>query len=204
MSGGPSREEREAQRRLEELQRQQTAQQQQFFTLAQTPDPLTERLRARDIAWMDWSEGKNGPIDVSKAPGLGPAISLFDRAKAGQQEERHGIGALRMGAQGTNADLANLLTEQRAARREQQAGGDLERAVATREAETTGSILPLASLQQSKQLGLAGLASGAAQDTLGTYASFTGRPRRRPFWQDMLLAGWQQGAQGASMGMGGP
>lgn len=203
MGSGPSREEKEAQRRLEELQRQQTATQQQFLTLASQPDPLTERLRQRDTAWLDWSEGKNGPIDVSKAPGLGPAISLFDRAKAGQQEERYGIGALRMGAQGTNADLANLLTEQRASRREQQAGGDLERAVATREAETTGSILPLASLEQSKRVGLAGIASGAAQDTLGTYASFTGRPRRRPFWQDMLLAGWGQGAQGAAAGMGG-
>lgn len=203
MGGGPSREEREAQRRLEELQRQQTQQQQQFLTLAAQPDPLTERLRQRDIAWMDWSEGRNGPIDAARAPGMGPALSLFDRARAGQQGERMGIGALRMGAHGTNADLANLLTEQRASRREQEAAGGLERAVATREAEVTGSILPLAQLQQQQRLGLAGLASGAAQDTLGTYASFTGRPRRRPFWQDMLLAGWQQGAQGASMGMGG-
>lgn len=203
MGGGPSREEKEAQRRLEELQRQQMAQQQQFITLASQPDPLTERLRQRDIAWLDWSEGKNGPIDVTKAPGLGPSLDLYSRAKAGQNEERYGIGALRMGAQGTNADLANLLTEQRAAKREQEAAGGLERAVATREAETTGSILPLASLEQNKRMGLAGLASGAAQDTLGTYAGFTGRQKRRPFWQDLLLAGWSQGAQGASMGMGG-
>ena len=208
MGGGPSREEKEHQKRLEEIQRQQAAQQTQYLQLAAAPDPLTERLRQRDMAWLDWSSGKDAsgnavPIDVAKAPGLGPALSLFDRAKAGQQGERMGIGALRMGAHGTNADLANLLTEQRAARREQEAAGGLERAVATREAETTGSILPLASLEQSKRMGLAGLASDAAQDTLGNMSSFVGRSKKRPFWQDVLLAGWSQGAQGASMGLGG-
>lgn len=203
MGGGPSRAEREHQQRLEQLQRQQAAQQQQFLTLAAQPDPLTERLRQRDIAWLDWADQKDTPIDVSRAPGLGPSLDLFSRARAGQQEERMGIGALRMGAQGTNADLANLLTEQRTARREQEAAGGLERAVAMRNAEVTGSILPLAQMQQQQRLGLAGLASGAAQDTLGNMSSFVGRPRRRPFWQDLLLAGWQQGAQGASMGMGG-
>lgn len=171
-------------------------------------DPLVERLRQRDLAFLDWADQKDAagnavPLDVQKAPGLGPALGLYESARRGQQEERHGIGALRMGAQGTNPDLANLLTQQRGARREQEAAGGLERAVATRQAEATGSILPLASLEQSKRMGLAGLASGAAQDTLGTYASFTGRQRRRPFWQDMLLAGWSQGAQAASMGMGG-
>lgn len=180
------------------------AQQQQFLTIAAQEDPLEARLRQRSMDWLDWSEGKSGPIDVSKAPGMGPSLDLFNRARAGQQEERMGIGALRMGAQGTNADLANLLTEQRAARREQDAAGQLEGAVATRQAEATGSAMPLVSLAQNRRMGLAGLASGAAQDTLGTNTSFLARPRRRPFWQDMLLAGWQQGAQGASMGMGGP
>lgn len=209
MGGGPSKEEKEHQRRLEEIQRQQAAQQQQFFTLAMEKDPLVERLRQRDMAFLDWADQKDAqgnavPLDVAKAPGLGPALGLFESARRGQQQERHGIGALRMGAQGTNADLANLLTEQRTARREQEAAGGLERAVAVRSAEATGSVLPLASLEQSKRMGLAGMASGAAQDTLGNMTSFVGRPRRRPFWQDMLLAGWQQGAQGASMGMGGP
>lgn len=208
MGGGPSQAEKEHQRRLEEIQRQQAAQQQQFFTLAMEKDPLVERLRQRDMAFLDWADQKDAqgnavPLDVAKAPGLGPALGLFESARRGQQQERHGIGALRMGAQGTNADLANLLTEQRAARREQEAAGGLERAVAVRSAEATGSVLPLASLEQSKRMGLAGMASGAAQDTLGNMTSFVGRPRRRPFWQDMLLAGWQQGAQGASAGMGG-
>jgi len=152
--------------------------------------------------WLDWSEGKKGPIDVTKAPGLGPSLDLYSRAKAGEQGERMGIGALRMGVEGSNPNLTSLLREQRQAHRERDAAGALEQAVAVNQADATGSIMPLVSLEQNKRMGLAGLASGAAQDTLGTYASFTGRPRRRPFWQDVILAGMGQGAQAASM-MGG-
>ena len=208
MGGGPSREEREHSRRLEDLQRQQQQQTQQFLTVAQQEDPLESRLRQRSMDWLDWGEGRGAdgttqPLDVRRAPGLGPSLGLFDAARRGQQEERHGIGALRMGAQGTNSDLANLLTEQRSARREQDAAGQLEGAVATRQAEATGSALPLVNLAQNRRMGLAGLASGASQDTLGTMTQFVGRQRRRPFWQEMALAGWSQGASLASMGTGG-
>lgn len=201
MGGGPSREEREHQRRLEQIQAQQAQQQTQLIQLAQQPDPLTERLRARDTAWLDWSEGKSGPIDVRRAPGLGPALSLFDSAKRGQQEERMGIGALRMGIQGSDPNLTSLLREQSQARREQEAAGGLEQAVAAREAEVTGSILPLASLQQNQRMGLASLASGNQQNTLNTLTQFVGRPRRRPFWQDLLLSGAAGASNAMSMGI---
>jgi len=208
MGGGPSREEREHQQRLEELQRQQVAQQQQFITLAAQPDPLTERLRQRDIAWLDWADQKDAqgnatPLDVTRAPGLGPSLDLFNRAKAGQQSERQGIGALRMGLNASDPNLTSLLNQQSQAHREQDAAGGLERAVAMRNAETTGSILPLAQMQQQQRMGLAGLASNNANDTLGNLTQFTGRQRRRPFWQDMLLAGWSSGANLAAGGFGG-
>jgi hypothetical protein len=203
MGGGPSREEREHTRRLEEIQRQQAQTQQQFLTLASQPDPLTERLRARDTAWLDWSEGKDAqgnavPIDVTRAPGLGPSLNLYNRARLGEENERYGIGALRMGVQGSNPNLANLLKEQRTAHRERDAAGALEQAVATREAETTGSVLPLASLQQNQRMGLASLASGNANNALNNLTQFVSRPRRRSFWQDLLLTGFSGGQQAAA------
>lgn len=203
MGGGPSAEEKRLQKELEDRNRQQQALQTQFINLAATPDPLQERLRQRSMDWMDWSEGKSGPIDVTRAPGLGPSLNLYERARAGEQSERQGIGALRMGTQGSDPGLVSLLSQQRQAHRERDAAGALEQAVAVRGAEATGSALPLISLEQNRRMGLAGLASGAAQDTLGTYAGFTGRQRRRPFWQDLALAGWSSGANLASGGMGG-
>lgn len=203
IGGGPSAEERRLQQELETRNRQQQAMQTQFINLAATPDPLQERLRQRSMDWVDWSEGKNGPIDVTRAPGLGPSLNLYERARAGEQGERQGIGALRMGVQGSDPGLVSLLGEQRQAHRERDAAGALEQAVAVRGAEATGSAMPLISLEQNRRMGLAGLASNNANDTLGNLTQFTGRQRRRPFFQEMLLAGWTQGAQGASMGMGG-
>lgn len=195
MGGGDAkREQQEQQRRLEEIQRQQQQQQTQFIQLAAEKDPLTERLRSRDMAFLDWADqrdeaGNAVPLDVRRAPGLGPALGLYDAAKRGQNEERMGIGALRMGVQGSNPNLVSLLQEQRGARREQEAAGQLEGAVRTREAEATGSILPLAQMQQNQRMGLASLTSGNAQNTLGNLSQYVARPRQRSFWQDLLLTG---------------
>lgn len=208
MGGGPSAEEKRLQKELEDRNRQQQAMQTQFINLAAAPDPLVTRLRDRDIAFLDWADQKDAqgnaaPLDVRRAPGLGPSLGLYESARRGQQQERQGIGALRMGAQGSDPNLTSLLREQSQAHREQEAAGGLERAVAARQAEATGSILPLASLEQNKRMGLASLASGSASDVLGNLTQFTGRQRRRPFWQDLALAGWSSGANLASGGMGG-
>lgn len=188
MGSGPSRAEREAEERMRQLQAQQQAQQQQFITAANVPDPLEERLRARDTAWLDWEDQKDGPLDVAKAP-LGPALGLYDRAVNRKQGERMGIGALRMGLNASNPMLSQVLDEQSRERRQQEAGGDLENAVRMKSAEVNRSALPLAEFAQSRRMGLASLASGNAANSTNAYLSFLMRPKQPSFWKQLLLGG---------------
>jgi hypothetical protein len=203
MGGGPSAAERRAQQEAEARARQQQQLQQQFMAAANVPDPLEEALRARDLGWLQWESGANGPLDVSKAP-LGAALGLYDRAVNRQRGERHGIGALRMGVNASNPLLAQLLNQQSKEREQQAAAGDLERAVAMRSAEVNRSALPIAGLAQNRTLGLASLASGNANTAQGQYLQFLSRPRQPSFWQQLLLQGVGAAGQvGQGMASGG-
>lgn len=184
MGGGPSKEEKRAAEAAERRAQEQFALQRQYMETASRPDPLEERLKGQSMDWLDWSEGKQGPIDVTRAPGFGPSLNLYQRAAAGQQGERMGIGALRMGEQASNPNLVALLAEQAKARREQEAAGGLERAVAYRDAEVKGSALPLLDLAQNRTMGLASLGSGNANTAQGQYLGFlSNRPQRPSFWR---------------------
>lgn len=186
MGGGPSRAEREAEQRMRDLQAQQQAQQQQFIQVASQPDPLEERLRARDMKWLDWEDQ---PVrDVSQAP-LGPALDLYNRAANRQQGERMGIGALRMGLNASNPMLSQVLDEQSRERRQQEAAGDLEQAVRLKSAEVNRSALPLAEFAQNRRMGLASLASGNAANSTNAYLQFLMRPKKQSFWKQLLLGG---------------
>lgn len=164
------------------------------------------------MAWLDWSEGKDGPLDVSKAPGLGPSLGLYESARRGQQGERVGIGALSMGLNASNPNLTALLNEQAKARREQEAAGGLERAVTLKDAEVNRSALPLAAFAQDRRMGLASLASGNANAagglSLGAQNSYIGsilnRPQRPSFWRtfSQSLSGSLGSALGNTLGGG--
>ena len=170
----------------------------QYMQKADQKSPLQEAWEKAQLDFLNWESGKSGPIDVMKAPSLGPALSLYQYAKQGQQGERMGQGAIQMGLNATDPGLAAKLAEQSKAKREQDAAGNLERAVAVRSAEAHGSALPLISLAQDKQLSLAGMAGGQRANSLGLWAGF--RPRRS-IWGDMMLQGMgnlQQGAQTAA------
>lgn len=198
-TGGPSREEREAQERMRQLQAQQQAQQQQFITAANVPDPLEERLRARDMNWMDWEEGKSGPRDVMNAP-LGAGLDLYSNAARRQQGERFGIGALALGAHGSDPNLAQLLKQQSEDTRQQEAAGGLEQAVRMKSAEVNRSALPLAEFAQNRRMGLASLASGNAANSTNAYLQFLLRPKQPSFWKQLLAGGMQAAASKAQMG----
>lgn len=197
MGGGPSEDQKRAEREAEERSRQQQAQAQQFIQTASAPDPLEERLRARDMSWMDWEEGRNGPRDVMNAP-LGAGLDLYSNAARRQSGERMGIGALRLGMNEGNPMLSQLLNQQSEDTRQQEAAGGLEQAVRMKSAEVNRSALPLAEFAQGRRMGLASLASGNANNTTNSYLQFLGRPRQRSFWQDLLLSG-AQGAGQAGM-----
>lgn len=217
MGGGPSRDEREAQRRLdeqnrrlEEERRQAQAQATQFITLANQEDPLEARLRERDMKWFDWEEGKNGPRDVMNAP-LGAGLDLYTNAVNRQEGQRHGIGALQLGLNESNPMLTQLLNQQSQDMRQQEAAGGLEQAVRLRSAEANRSALPLADFAQSRRMGLASLTSGnanaaanASQNASDAYISFLTRPRRPSFWQQMLLGGIGAAGQIGAAYMGRP
>lgn len=197
MGGGPSAEEKRAQREAEERARQQQAQQTQFIQAANVPDPLEERLRERDTKWLDWESGASGPRDVINAP-LGAGLDLYTNAARRQSGERFGIGALALGAQGSDPNLSQLLKQQSEDVRQQEAAGGLEQAVRMKSAEVNRSALPLAEFAQGRRMGLASLASGNAANATNAYLQFLARPRRQSFWQQLLLQGVGGAAQGAS------
>lgn len=197
MGGGPSREEREAQERLRQQQQAQQAQQTQFIQAANTPDPLEERMRARDMGWLDWEEGKNGPRDVMNAP-LGAGLDLYSNAARRQSGERMGIGALRLGLNESNPMLSQLLNQQSEDQRQQEAAGGLERAVRMKSAEVNRSALPLAEFAQNRRMGLASLASGNANNSTNAYLQFLSRPKQPSFWKQLLMTGVQGAASGAA------
>jgi hypothetical protein len=179
---------------LRQQQQQALTQQQQFFTQAAAPDPLTERLRASRLEWLDATEGRSGPLDVSKLKGMAPYLDLYNRGRAKREGERVGIGALQMGVQGQNPELAARIAEQRSTEREQESAGAFENAFRLKNAEMTDSVMPLIGMQTSKDMGLASLASGNSNAAQDRYLQYLLRPRRQPFWQQALMGGMQAGA----------
>jgi len=156
--------------------------------------PLELQREQESLDWMNQTKGPE--FDVTKLNALTPQLSLYNHAKAGQEGERLGIGALRMGQMGDNSGLAALLASQQQAHREQDAAGQLENAFAAKDAEMRGSVMPLLNFQQGRSMGLASLASGNANNSTAAWANFRPAPS---FWQKLLLQSAQNGAQAAQM-----
>lgn len=165
-----------------------------MIELWKKPSPLQERVEGDNLSFLNWAAGEAGPIDVTRAPGMGPYLSFYDRARAGQEKERMGTGALQMGLNASNPDIAARIAEANKLRREQEAAGGLERALVARAAEARGTAMPLLQMEASRESGLAGLASqnyGGSRDALVQWHS---RPKKPSFLQQMGM-----GAAGAVM-----
>lgn len=188
---------RDDKRKEEEMRKEKEADRALFlssFQKAQEPTPLQKAWEQSQLDFLNWESGKDGPLDVTKAPGLGIANSLYRRAAAGQQGERMGQGLITMGTNASSPDLAAKLAQQAKDRREQEAAGGLEEAVALRRAEAHGSVLPLAQLNTNRSLSLAGMAGNQAQGSQGLWGQF----RVRPGIGAQLLNSAVQGAAGAA------
>lgn len=148
----------------------------QTFQEAKKPSPLQEAWEKQNLDFLNWENSKGDyegkPLDITNAPGMGPSLALYNRAAAGQQGERQGIGALQMGVNATDPGLAAKLAEQSKARREQEAAGGLENAVAMKTAEAHGSVMPLSQLNASRSMGLAGMAQNQAAGSSGLWQSY--------------------------------
>lgn len=168
---------------------------------AAAPSPLETAYDKERMGWLDQTSGKEGPIDVTKLRGMGPSLGLYNSASQRQQGERMGIGALRLGAEGANPGLSQLLRQQSDDQRQQEASGGLENAYRMKDAEMRGSIMPLLGLQQNRTMGLAGMASGNSNQASERYTNFKPAPS---FWQQMLMGGIGAAGQLGSAYLGRP
>ena len=171
---------------------------------AAKPTPLQSAEDAANLNFINWENGLSGPIDVTKAPGMGADLDLYNRAASEQDEDRQGIGLLRMGAEGSPAGLVSLIRQNRADRRRQAAGGALAEALRARSARAHGYVLPSTQVTQSRTLGLASLAGGraeTAEERAARLAMTSGFFNSNLFNQ--IMAGARTAASSGMMGGGG-
>ena len=182
----PNRSDKKKQKALEDQAAADRAARDRAITTASVPTPLESAYDKERLDWMNATSGKDGPLDVTKLPGMGPSLGLYNSASQRQQGERMGLGALRLGQDGSNPMLGQLLRSQQDDERQQAAAGGLENAYRMKDAEMRGSIMPLLGLQQNRTLGLAGIQSGNANQASDRYTSFRPAPS---FWSQLLMTG---------------
>jgi len=154
---------------------------------AAAPKPLETALDKQSLDWLDQTSGKNGPLDITSLSAMKPNLALYDNAARRQSGERMGLGALQLGAQGSNPMLSQLLRSQQDDQRQQDAAGGLENAYRMTDASMRGNIMPLLGLQQNRTMGLAGMASGNSNNSTAQWANFKPQPS---FWQQLLSQGF--------------
>lgn len=192
-------------RQQEVLARQQAEDRRLFldaYNRANAPDPLEERRRASSLAFLDSVEGKNGPFDVTKTPGMEPYLDLYKRAKEGQAADANtDTGLFQLGATGGSPNLVSRMREQNNLRREEKAAGDLSEAFSGKYAEVTGNTVPfLMRHRQSRDMGLTDTASGRSTASTSLWANFRPRPS---IWAQMLNQFAEGAGRGATMTAGG-
>jgi hypothetical protein len=173
-------------------QQQSVGQYNTAFTQAQNPSPLQSAQEKESLDWLSWENGA-GPHDVTTAPGVGPYLDLFHRAKAGKA--RHRVGTAAFGAQFADPNLLAQMDREDQSAREENAGGALEDAIAMKSAQAHGSVVPLTQLQLQRN----GMLLGAAGQRLSgaNYAVNSQVP-----WYMRFLDNAAQGAGAAAAGGG--
>jgi hypothetical protein len=172
-------------RELADQNRQAQAQLAQT-TAAYQPSPLEQRLEKDSTDWLDFVEGKNGPVDYTKAPGL-VHLGMYDEAAANRFAERSATGGLQMGRDGANPTAVALRKEQLAAQMGEARGKDLVDAVRAKDASVRGNLAPfLIGTGEGRNQAKLGAASSQANSARQAYAS---TPVSTPWWQTALMGG---------------
>ena len=171
---------------LEAQQAADRARMDAYMAQAAAPKPLETALDTQSLDWLNATSGKNGPLDITSLSAMKPNLALYDAASKRQTGERMGLGALQLGAQGSNPMLSQLLRSQQDDQRQQDAAGGLENAYRLTDAQMRGSIMPLLGLQQNRTMGLAGMASNASGQSTSQWANFKPAPS---FWSQLLMQG---------------
>jgi hypothetical protein len=185
------------------LAKAQQAQSDRLIQQADGPTPLQKLYEQNQLDFLDYENGTGSyagkPRDIADAPGMNPYLELYNNAVAQRADDTQGIGELGMAGQ-TNPAMMQLIRQNRADRRRESAAGALENAYRMRSAEAHGSVLPLTQLTQSRNMGLAGLASGNANNAWQRYLD---QMNKSGFFNSNLYNQLQAGARAAAAGGGG-
>lgn len=180
--GSKSKKEKE----IHYLTQQNQQQFQQAVQEAKQPTELQKRLEGDARKWLDYVEGKNGPVDYTRAPGL-VHLGMFDEAMTNRLAERTATGGLQMGSSGANATAVALRKQELADEMAQRKGESLVNAVRAKDASVHGEIAPfLIGTDEARKRALLSTSAGMAQGSLNAYAAL---PARQPWWQDAIAAG---------------
>lgn len=167
---------------------QQAQQQNQQITQV---DPLEAQWRQQQMDYLNW---RNSPgRDVRDAPGLSDYIQIGQAAQERAQRDRQGTGALQLGGAG-NAGYTENLKSLRQNEAAQDFGTGLERALAMRHSEASGSVMPLAQLTTNRNVARANHSAGMFN---------TWSQRRSMNWWDYLREGTQIASNIGGMLFGG-
>jgi hypothetical protein len=181
MGGGASSREKELQAQNNALQAKasQTIQQYQ-------PSALEQRQEKDAMDWYDFTDGKSGAVDYSKAGGL-IHLGMFDQAKANRFAERTATGGLQMGKDGANPTAVAMAKDQMANQFNENQGMDMVNAVRMKDAQVRGDITPfLIGTSEARNQSKMGATTGMANSTTSSYASL---PQKQAWWETALVAG---------------
>lgn len=187
------RKEAEQQARQRELEAQQRMQQ------AAQPTPLQAHMEQDDLDFL--SAIKSPTFDIRDPKlGLNPYLSLYDSAVKNRESERAGSGLLKLGTNAANPNIAARLNRLSDDRRREAAGGALENAFRMRNAEVTGSVMPLIQTAVNRNLSLAGMTSNRADNSWNNYWSIRKMPGAWENFVNNFERGLGQAAGSLAMG----
>lgn len=173
----------------EQALQQQALQQQAAFnsalTKAETPDPLTQRLRDYAGKVLDWKDGKDGPVDVRQFPDQ-TAMSLYDDAKKVTDAGRVGKGYGTL-SDGANPSFSAALDKENNLKRGEFASGMLEDYVNNAITGATGEAASLGAGADATNMAIAGMLNSDYNSAQNRYVNYLMRPKQPSFLKQLAL-----------------
>jgi hypothetical protein len=154
---------KKAAQQQQQIAQQAQTQQNAYMQQAAQPTELQKELDDQNLKILRWKGG-----NVLDAPGMAGQASAYNNAVAQRDGERMGSGLSALAGEG-NPNMMALYREHHAAKEKEAAGGAVENAWNTLQANARGYVLPSSSLSQSRAMGLASLSSQNASSGWDRY-----------------------------------
>jgi hypothetical protein len=182
MGGGNGRKEEDA---LRQQAMQAQAAQTAALQKAETPDPLTQRLRDRVTKILDWSDDTGAPKDVRDFPDQ-TAMGLYKDAKAVTDAGRVGKGYGTL-AEGANPAFATALDKENNLKRGEFASGALEDYVDRAVTGATGEAASLGAEGDATSMAIAQMLNSDSESAQNRYLQYLTRPKQPGFLKQLAL-----------------